>query len=275
MKKTIVLIALSLLMAGTTCWHLESREVVNITNMSLEQYLAHDPKDVAVQKNEVQQEPKKIGRLYYDALLDQATTKRWALPITFNYAVATKGYKDCNNRVPLAQQVFRTSCITIGDIFLLSKLAGENKIRRNNKDALQPERPQGDMSTFGCYESDQYIALLAPTKLNIDVEQRELLAHASAIYRCHVPCTRALVLAFGVDVPVKSLLHIMELQFCDNPLFAESHEPGSMGETAKQEFQEDFDSLEDNKVTARDRDTLKQERIAIDQIESYLAKLLK
>lgn len=33
----------------------------------------------------------------------------------------------------------------------------------------------------------------------------------------------------------------------------------------------DFDSLEDNAVTVRDRDTMAQERISLDQIESYLA----
>ena len=39
-------------------------------------------------------------------------------------------------------------------------------------------------------------------------------------------------------------------------------------------FTFDFDSLEDKKVTARNRDTLKQERISIDQIENYLKELL-
>jgi glycyl-tRNA synthetase len=39
-------------------------------------------------------------------------------------------------------------------------------------------------------------------------------------------------------------------------------------------FTFDFDSLEDGKVTARDRDTLKQERISIDQIENYLKNIL-
>ena len=33
----------------------------------------------------------------------------------------------------------------------------------------------------------------------------------------------------------------------------------------------DFDSLEDDAVTVRDRDTMAQERVAIDKIESYLA----
>ncbi|MFA5074821.1 MAG: glycine--tRNA ligase [Candidatus Babeliales bacterium] len=40
-------------------------------------------------------------------------------------------------------------------------------------------------------------------------------------------------------------------------------------------FTFDFDSLEDQKVTARNRDTLQQERISIDQIKDYLNNLLK
>ncbi len=36
----------------------------------------------------------------------------------------------------------------------------------------------------------------------------------------------------------------------------------------------DFESIEDNKVTLRDRDSLKQERISIDQIEYYLNNIL-
>ena len=40
-------------------------------------------------------------------------------------------------------------------------------------------------------------------------------------------------------------------------------------------FTFDFDSLEDNCVTVRDRDTLKQERINIKTIEVYLTNMLK
>ncbi|EKD32844.1 MAG: hypothetical protein ACD_76C00134G0004 [uncultured bacterium] len=36
----------------------------------------------------------------------------------------------------------------------------------------------------------------------------------------------------------------------------------------------DFDSLEDKKVTVRDRDTMKQDRVAIDELESYLSERL-
>jgi len=59
-------------------------------------------------------------------------------------------------------------------------------------------------------------------------------------------------------------------------------ESGSIGKRYRRQdeigtpvcFTFDFDSLEDNKVTARNRDTLEQERIAIDQIENYLEVLL-
>ncbi|WP_223693317.1 glycine--tRNA ligase [Leifsonia poae] len=37
----------------------------------------------------------------------------------------------------------------------------------------------------------------------------------------------------------------------------------------------DFDSLEDNAVTVRDRDTMKQERIPLDQLDAYLSRHLK
>jgi glycyl-tRNA synthetase len=36
----------------------------------------------------------------------------------------------------------------------------------------------------------------------------------------------------------------------------------------------DFDTLDDNAVTIRERDTMKQERIAIDQVRAYFAERL-
>ncbi|MDQ2993088.1 MAG: His/Gly/Thr/Pro-type tRNA ligase C-terminal domain-containing protein, partial [Candidatus Eremiobacteraeota bacterium] len=36
----------------------------------------------------------------------------------------------------------------------------------------------------------------------------------------------------------------------------------------------DFESLEDGKVTVRDRDSMKQERIAVDALSGYLAERL-
>ena len=36
----------------------------------------------------------------------------------------------------------------------------------------------------------------------------------------------------------------------------------------------DFDTLTDDAVTVRDRDTMKQERVSLDQIDSYLLERL-
>ena len=36
----------------------------------------------------------------------------------------------------------------------------------------------------------------------------------------------------------------------------------------------DFDTLDDNAVTVRERDTMKQERVSLDQIQGYLASRL-
>ncbi|MEU6800705.1 His/Gly/Thr/Pro-type tRNA ligase C-terminal domain-containing protein, partial [Streptomyces neyagawaensis] len=36
----------------------------------------------------------------------------------------------------------------------------------------------------------------------------------------------------------------------------------------------DFDTLDDNAVTVRERDSMKQERVSLDQIEGYLAARL-
>src|SRR5690606_36275558 len=58
----------------------------------------------------------------------------------------------------------------------------------------------------------------------------------------------------------------------------EFDESGSIGKRYRRQdeigtplcFTYDFDSLEDQCVTVRDRDTLQQERISIDQINNYL-----
>jgi glycyl-tRNA synthetase len=36
----------------------------------------------------------------------------------------------------------------------------------------------------------------------------------------------------------------------------------------------DFDTLDDNAVTVRERDTMKQERVSLDQVQSYLGSRL-
>jgi len=63
----------------------------------------------------------------------------------------------------------------------------------------------------------------------------------------------------------------------------EHHTSGSIGKRYRRQDEigtpycvtVDFESLEDKAVTVRDRDTMKQERIAIEKLEEYLKKKLK
>lgn len=73
------------------------------------------------------------------------------------------------------------------------------------------------------------------------------------------------------------------LSIAKTGLSVEFDESGSIGKRYRRHdeigtpvcFTYDFDSLEDNCVTVRDRDTLKQERISIEKVEMYLTNMLK
>jgi len=73
------------------------------------------------------------------------------------------------------------------------------------------------------------------------------------------------------------------MQMAELGFSVEFDESGSIGKRYRRHdeigtpvcFTYDFDSLEDNCVTVRDRDTLKQERINIEKVELYLTNMLK
>jgi len=68
-----------------------------------------------------------------------------------------------------------------------------------------------------------------------------------------------------------------------NDLFVDYDETQSIGKRYRRQDEIgtpycvtiDFDSLEDKKATIRDRDTMKQERVAIAEIKSYLLERFK
>jgi glycyl-tRNA synthetase len=77
-------------------------------------------------------------------------------------------------------------------------------------------------------------------------------------------------------------MHPIYLAVANAGFAVEFDESGSIGKRYRRQdeigtpvcFTYDFDSLNDNCVTVRDRDTLKQERINIEKIELYLADML-
>jgi len=110
----------------------------------------------------------------------------------------------------------------------------------------------------------------------VDGEERTVLRFHPAI----APNTAAILpITKKLSDPTKKLYEQLKKQ----GFKVQFDESGSIGKRYRRQdeigtpvcFTFDFDSLEDNKVTARNRDTLKQERIAIDKLEKYLIVLLK
>ena len=122
------------------------------------------------------------------------------------------------------------------------------------------------------------LALLcdAYSEENIDGEKRVVLKINPAI----APITAALLpLSKQLNEPIHKIFK--ELQH--KGYAVQFDETGSIGKRYRRQdeigtplcFTYDFDSATDNTVTVRERDSMKQERIAIDQIEEYIEKAQK
>jgi glycyl-tRNA synthetase len=78
-------------------------------------------------------------------------------------------------------------------------------------------------------------------------------------------------------------MHELYVRIAEADFSVEFDESGSIGKRYRRQdeigtpvcFTYDFESLEDNCVTVRDRDTLKQERLPIEKVEWYLTNMLK
>src|SRR5579872_1659481 len=73
------------------------------------------------------------GRSYYDFLIDRASKRNWALPITVYYTFEDSAFDCDGNSASLASVIFNTKCpITFEDIYLFSKLSNDNLINLLN-----------------------------------------------------------------------------------------------------------------------------------------------
>ena len=87
-------------------------------------------------------------------------------------------------------------------------------------------------------------------------------------------------------LPLSKKLSEEAIKICDDlsrKFMVDFDEPGSIGKRYRRQDEigtplcitYDFDSVDDHCVTVRDRDTMKQERIAIDELESYIASRIE
>lgn len=138
-----------------------------------------------------------IGREYYQEHLNKAMQRHWAFPATLSLTIGDQGYGCDGTIVSLAETVFGSDRFTFGDIFLLAKLSGENKVTI-----------PGDPLT-----TDVLTTLLAPIKLEFDAETRELAALFTASYRRSLGDTERMDVVVGLNVPIKTQFHILNINF--------------------------------------------------------------
>jgi len=223
-----------------------------------------------------------IGREYYYSLLNGAAERHWAFPISVYVDFANKAF-DCNgNCEPLADFIFCPD-IRVRDIFLLSRLSGDNvggrKIRNINPSPIKPANPnipylaaesiqlplpfeREDAQTqderaleFGAFGSDQFIGLVAPTRIHFDAEQREYGANFGGAYRSRPWLCEKFVTVIGANLPLKTQVHNLDLIITEGTLSREIFTPSQTGATADRfmplrMFYREFVSIEDFVIRA-------------------------
>lgn len=158
--------------------------------------------------------------------------ERWSCFFPVHYSFASKAYS-CNRCcAPLANLVFGKE-FTLRDIFLLAKLSDDDKLHIVPSGAPMPP--------FGNARDEQYLALLASTQIDIDAEFREFIFNLGAAYRLPLGDEEQYYATFGINVPVKSRRHFMDLNLVGGALFGER----SQLDSTLEQFFKDFSSIED------------------------------
>lgn len=145
-----------------------------------------------------------IGRSYYQGRLNKALERHWAFPTTLALTIGDSGYGACGGRATLPNVIFGNDRFTFGDIFLLSQLSGENKVTI-----------PGDPLT-----TDVLTTLLAPIEIELDAEYRELGASFTCSYRHSLGKTERMDAVIGVNIPVKTQFHILNINFDSGSLLS-------------------------------------------------------
>ena len=133
-------------------------------------------------------------------------------------------------------------------------------------------------STYGLDRTVLALLCEAYDEEVIDAEKNDtrVVLHLSPVV---APYTAAVL-------PLSKKLSEEAIKICDDlsrKFMVDFDETGSIGKRYRRQDEigtplcitYDFDSVEDHCVTVRDRDTMKQERIAIDELESYIASRIE
>ncbi len=191
------------------------------------------------------------SRNYYEALIAQASERRWDVHLLPYFSIAWKGFSDNPNDNSLAAVVWGSNKFAIQDIFLLSRLAHQSLVHidRAPKTAgniilplpLPFQRPIGSTVAFGNYASDQYIALIADTDLLVYMEDTQFGVDFGASHKWKVGDARKMAFEMGINVPIRSVKHFMRIGFDLGKLFNEAFAIDiTTREDTLREFYDDF-----------------------------------
>jgi hypothetical protein len=188
-----------------------------------------------------------LGREYYRALLDRLAERHWVVPISFFGNVTYRGFGcDGTCQTSLANSLFGAESVRLRDIFLLARLCDDNKICSHQEQQATKIRPAGSPLEFGRYANDIAVTLLAPMKIGLTAEQHELGANFSAAYRCKLFGSEDVIGVFGLNIPVKSRTHIVDLDLSEGKLFIQGFNiPNAPNSNPLTQFFAEFSSIED------------------------------
>jgi hypothetical protein len=178
---------------------------------------------------------------YHDCLMQGEIEKHVQMQGLFYACLADTAFGPGSSQISLSRHIFKKE-FTFEDVFLASKLADEGKI-------FLPGASPG----FGSIKEEQYIALLAPTKINVTAAEREIGFNLSGLCFFDVPKTRCLLGAVGIYIPIIYRWHYLDFDFLNGSLFSQRTlgQAGSLSiENTLTQFFSDFSSVEDFFVRA-------------------------
>ncbi len=177
-----------------------------------------------------QDQPQKmqLGRSYYYSLIDKALERRWVVAMSSHYGFTNRSFDNDSQNNSLAHLIFNKD-FTIKDIFLFSKLSDDNKVHLTaipaNEDPQTRFERGGTLTEgpnsqpFGNFRDDLYTTLLAPARVKLEAEQREIGFDVSLIYRFYLGQSERVTGNVGITFPLKSRLHLMNVVFIGGSLF--------------------------------------------------------
>jgi len=181
----------------------------------------------------------------YTYIDDEDCPKNWVVPASvYNTFCLDTAFNNCKAQVPMAQVIFGVPSFTIGDVFLLSRLAYDNILYITTPGATIA----ADSTQVGNQEDLQFLSLLAPLQLNFDADAYELGADLSFIYRFNFGKCIDVVCSIGLTIPVLCRTHELDLQIIGSNLYdtvAYAAQDTTVREDTITQFFNNFISVED------------------------------